>query len=104
MCSVPRIQCKYRQSDHVNCVEKCNDGIILLTGMRDGLQDARSLVRRPVVLQKVSASDEAKQARGGWMFDPEIDESSGECVADDLDDTFFDVCYENNLESKDAWL
>ena len=59
MCSGPRIQCKDRQSDHVDCVEKCNDSILLLTGMRDGLQDAQSLAGRPVVLVKVSASDEA---------------------------------------------
>ena len=43
----------------MNCVEKCNDSILLLTGMRDGLQDAQSLAGRPVVLVKVSASDEA---------------------------------------------
>ena len=90
----------------MNRVEKFNDGILLLIGMRDGLQYAISLAGRPVVLVKVSASDEAKQARGrgGWTFDPEIDESPDECVADELDDTFFDVCYKKIWNPEMRWL
>ena len=91
----------YSAKCYVNCVEQCNDGILLVTGMRDGLKYARSLSGRPVVLVKVNSVNKSKQARG-WTFDPEIDESRGECAADTVSRSFWDLVYHNDSDEAHA--
>jgi len=88
--------------------------ILLLTGMRDGLEYARSLAGRAVVLIKVNATDETRASRG-WSFDAWVDESAGECYAAAQAPSFWDLKYDNNhdiggtstttsLQSAQAWV
>ena len=60
-----------------------NDGqILFITGMRDGLDYARTLAGgRPVVLVNVISCKEVKQSRDGWTYDCEIDKLKRECDA-----------------------
>jgi phosphomevalonate kinase len=89
-----------------------NDGkILFITGMRDGLDYARTLAGgRPVVLVNVISCKEAKQSRGGWTYDCEIDKLKGECDAapvvsssngtNGIDSSFlWDLTYDNGLKS-----
>ena len=92
----------YGAKCYLNCLERCNNGILLVTGMRDGLEYARRLANRPVVLVKVDASNGSKEARG-WKFHSKIDDSPGECAADELPEAFWDLHYENNLESDESY-
>ena len=66
--------------------------------MRDGLSYARRLAGRPVVLVKVDASMEARQLRG-WVANPPVDESAGECRADNMTLDFWDTVYDNGVGS-----
>jgi adenine phosphoribosyltransferase/phosphomevalonate kinase len=79
----------------VEVIQRSTASIILLTGMRDGLEYARTLAGRTVVLVKVDATENSKQSRG-WSADPEIDDSVGECSADVLDNDFWDLVYQND--------
>mmetsp|Transcript_5149 Transcript_5149/g.11208 ORF Transcript_5149/g.11208 Transcript_5149/m.11208 type:complete len:552 (-) Transcript_5149:14-1669(-) len=92
----------YAAECYLRSVQGSDSGsILLLTGMRDGLDYARRLAGKPVVFVKVSASDGARRARG-WSHDKEIDESHGECAVDFKPDAFWDLMYENNQESTHA--
>jgi adenine phosphoribosyltransferase/phosphomevalonate kinase len=76
-------------------VQTAPPGILLLTGMRDGLHYVRSLAGRSTILVKVGATAGSKVSRG-WVYDPDIDESSGECAADAMPEDFWDLCYDNS--------
>eukprot|EP00797_Seminavis_robusta_P014566 Sro21_g014550.2 (766) ;mRNA; r:37159-39456 len=89
----------YDAECYVKTVQGSDDGrILLLTGMRDGLDYARRLAGKPVLLIKVTSSNEAKEARG-WTYDKTIDESHGELAADAKDDDFWDLVFDNGLNS-----
>jgi phosphomevalonate kinase len=83
----------------VKAVQSCDDGsILLLTGVRNGLEHVRRLAGKPVVLIKIESCEKARQARG-WTYDCDIDKSQGELSADGHDDSFWDLVYVNNFES-----
>jgi len=90
----------YDAKCYVNAIQqsKSPSGILLLTGMRDGLDYARSLAGRAVVLVKVESPDEARSSRG-WHYDAEIDSSTGENTADRMLDSFWDLVYFNEKAS-----
>lgn len=87
-----------------------NEKILLITGMREGLDYARTLAGgRPVVLVNVNSCNKAKQSRG-WMYDPDVDKSKGECDppvtslagndGNDIDSvSLWDLEYDNGLTS-----
>lgn len=70
-------------------------GVLALTGMRDGLGYAALLAGRPLFAVHVTASDDAKSARG-WAFDPRVDASPGECAAEAAPPSFFDLTFRND--------
>lgn len=83
----------------LKAVQSCDDGsILLLTGVRNGLEYVRRLAGKPVVLIKIVSCDKARQARG-WSYDCDIDKSQGEFSADVHDESFWDLVYVNNFES-----
>jgi GTP cyclohydrolase I/adenine phosphoribosyltransferase/phosphomevalonate kinase len=82
----------------VDEIEHAGAGVLLLTGLRDGLSYARRLAGRPVVLVKVTARDQDRKSRG-WVSDASIDESPGECSCDEKDKNFWDALYQNNVGS-----
>lgn len=73
-----------------------NDGILILTGLRDGYEYARMLAGRPVLFTLVKADDKSKTRRGWNGFVKGIDDSNEEsmehCMRPDL-------TYLNNLDS-----
>ena len=82
----------------VEAIRSSSAGILLMTGMRDGLSYARRLAGRAVVLVKVCSSHEARKRRG-WIYAPFIDNSTAECSADEQAGEFWDAVYNNDIES-----
>jgi hypothetical protein len=77
-----------------------NGGMItIITGVREGLEEARTLAEgKPVIMIHVTANDESKRCRGwrGGPFDS-IDQSAGEQAAEQVSMSFeWDLTYENN--------
>ena len=78
------------------------NGILLLTGLRDGLEYVRRLAGRPVVLVKVQASDQVRHARG-MVPNPKLDASTtSEGNVDAVPDTFWDTVYLNDGNEHDG--
>jgi adenine phosphoribosyltransferase/phosphomevalonate kinase len=76
-------------------------GILIVTGVRDGLDYVRELAGgRAVVAVHVQACREAKRTRG-WVFDGEIDDSTSEGAAECIHESFFDHIIHNNDSSGD---
>ena len=69
-------------------------GILLVTGMRHGLEYARLAAGKAVVMIKVTSSDCSRRARG-WVYDHEVDDSEGEERVDSFPDDFWELEYEN---------
>lgn len=80
----------------VDLIQKSSSSILLLTGMRDGLEYARSLAGRTVVLVKVDSTDDARTSRG-WEYSRTLDESTLECLPDSMQEDFWDLRFDNNL-------
>jgi phosphomevalonate kinase len=83
----------------VDLVQSEPADILLLTGVRDGLDYARRLAGRPVLFVHVTATDESKQSRGWIGPTPTIDDSNGESKADSMPTSFWDLVYENDSAS-----
>ena len=74
-------------------------GILILTGLRNGLDSFRNLAGCPVVMLKVETKNTLKTSRSGWTYCPEIDGSANECAVDAPID--WDLVYQNNEGSSD---
>ena len=78
---------------------KTNDGILILTGLRNGHDYAKFLAGRPVLFILVNASDESKKRRGWNGFVEGIDDSENERIEDRAQ---WDLTYTNGLDSTRA--
>lgn len=71
--------------------------ILVLTGIRNGLEYARELAGRPLAAVHVKCSAASRAARG-WVEDCALDGSPGEEAAEAAPSSFFDLVYENDGE------
>ena len=79
-------------------IGKSQADILVLTGMRDGINYARVVAGRSVVMVHVKCSDESKKRRG-WQGPSKIDKSPSECSAEMADPAIWDLAYSNDAFS-----
>ena len=97
----------YDRGCFVEAIEDTNADVLFLTGMRDGIDYARRLAGRAVVLVHVTSPNESKSSRG-WGGTDSIDDSPSERSAEALDPSVFDLVYNNDAtsdaESASTWV